>query len=344
MLGLDTNPKTIETGENVLLAVIDQGFDGKNAAFFGKEFPVKGDTKFTVDFESENPRTKGATLAGYRQHGTAVAAIAFGRRFDGHFEKKKLTYEGGIAQRVKPTCYSYKKTNAGAPLPKTNTENSGVPKSSLGNCLPLPPGPPPPPPPPLHSPHPKCLPDDISSILEIFEEIRDAQDKIDVVCMSVCMEDTDRLNEVINVITEEHGTLIFAGTDDRHRQMGYPARLPSVISVGSLPLPERGQLRHTWDVEPKYCDVYTFGEVLVPKADKNEELMKVRKPYAYFSTPAVAGLACLAIQYAKDKKIGNPCIRRQVIMSFFKKWQGYELKSAKDFLTAIKVEFDALPQ
>ena len=212
--------------------------------------------------------------------------------------------------------------------------------------------PPPPPPPPTHTPLPKHSSNsEDDSVLLILQKIRDAN-IFDVVSMSLYMNQTPALDEVIGEILDQ-GTIIVAGTSNEGdtTEMGYPACLPDVVSVGSLD--RKGKLSN-FTLEDNHCDVYTFGEVLAPMADgreENKDLVLVKG--TSFATPAVAGLVCLVIQHAKDNKIDNKSSsleidnrreRKKIIMSFFKRKRGgphFKLMSAeKDFLAAVKKDFD----
>lgn len=318
--------KVTETGKNVRLAIIDQGFEKKNAAFKHKKkkFDIEGLKHFQVDCKKENPCDKLDALAEYRQHGTAVAAIAFGHCFQVALENSK--YPGGIAPDVEVTCYDYK---------NPNDNPTSVPPHVN------------------HTPLPK-LQDGDDTILEILKEISNAPKKFHVISMSVYMNRTRSLDDVIDKILKQ-GTLIIAGSSNEGRvggRMGYPACMPGVISVGSLEANGNFLSKFTWMNDP-YCDVYTFGEVKVPKVDKDSEVKLVKG--TSFATPAVAGLVCLAIEYAKAKNIGRHD-RQNIIMKFFKNkqnswrswiksWFGvhghFMLVSAeKDFLAVLRKDFD----
>lgn len=336
LLFLDIN-KDVLNGKGIRLAIIDDGFHKENPAFYiGKSGRDRFKFKYneaTIKLGENFGATRDALTEG-RIHGTAVAAIAAGRDFEGVVSKEQEMYPGmypgGVAQEAEVTCYSYR-TNAEA-----NASNVGPPRA--------------PPPPAVrpaaddsHTPLPKYSPadDNDDAILKILKEIKD-KNEFDVVSMSVCMDQTEKLDTVIGEILQQ-GTLIFAGTSNERNMCGkgYPALLGGVVSVGSLD--DKGGLsKFTW-VKVPYCDVYTFGEVLVPEADKDREIIKLKG--TSFATPAVAGLACLALQYANDKKLCRLC-RGEKIMSFFKrKREGaapFMLTSAKeDFLTVIKKDFDS---
>lgn len=85
-----------------------------------------------------------------------------------------------------------------------------------------------------------------------------------------------------------------------------------------------------------YCDVYTYGEVLVPLADRKSAFLNTKGDS--FATAAVAGLV---VEYAIRKNI-NRQDRQKIIMTFFKKKKlqhsSFAIHSArKDFLDEIKM-------
>ena len=222
-------------GKGIKLAIIDDGFDHKNATF------LDGD-RFT--FEPNNPN--------YHYHGTAVAAIAAGKITKGFckaYSNPSMTYSGGVAFKAEVTCYSL---------------NS----SSLKDCL-----------------------------------NKVAQKKFDVLSLSLIRTDeTLNLDSIIEEISN-NGTLIFAGAGNMGDKVGisYPASHNDVISVGSLNVYDKPSDFTRTSVP--YPDVYTYGEMLVPK--KTLDIPACDPVELHFctgtsmATPAAAGLACLGISYAK---------------------------------------------
>lgn len=344
LLRLDKHSVTL-TGKNVRLAIIDDGFHENIAAFRPRANSRK--ERFTFEGEEVMIPTSGgdyharvAAITEGLQHGTAVAAIAAGRDFDG-FVEKMLKYPGGVAPEVDVTCFRYRTTDSVRSSAPSQPPTSSL-TSSLSSSIP-------PPPPPTRS-KPISLPkfssasdDSILLILRKISEIKD-RDTFDVVSMSVCMDQTHELDEVITKILNQ-GTLIIAGTSNEGGlyPMGYPACLPGVVSVGSLN--EVGYLSGCTIRDKPYCDVYTYGEVYVPNGEDlgkpGKELPKIiQLKGASFATPAVAGLTCLAIEYAKGKGNDMRIHRKNTILSFFERKRGknmYLLKEAsKDFIVPIK--------
>jgi hypothetical protein len=342
----------------VRLAIIDDGFCEKIEPFKGKSY-TKTDGELVehklFTFEGEPvPPTLGSSdyndVIDGLHHGTAVAAIAAGVHYvkgyqapyrykDVYHPGGNVRYPGGIAPQAEVTCYRYRtkpkpdtiRPPANSPVAsdKTTSANGGNRQKYRTNDL--------------------SQVSDSDPIRKILEEIAGKEDgeKFDVVSISVTMDQTDGLDKVIKDIAEQ-GTLIFAGTSNEggHCGRGYPACLSKhVISVGSID-PKTNRSDFTWKNKP-YCDVYTYGEVLVPTGERNREgLLQVEfLRGSSFATPAVAGLACLAIDYAIKKGTTLRYQRRNKIFVFFKMRSDkgkkkFKLKSAeKDFLVPIQKWF-----
>lgn len=147
-----------------------------------------------------------------------------------------------------------------------------------------------------------------NSVAQILRRVSEEENKFDVISMSLVYEGND-----LDAIIEQNldrGTLIFAGAGNvgNRGEIGYPARLKDVVSVGSLTCFGKPS-DFTQDKEP-YADVYTYGEVLVPSGidlgGDGRVLLELQAcKGTSMATPAAAGLACLAIEYAKRKGITN---------------------------------------
>lgn len=268
------------TGQGTKLAIIDNGFHKEIRTIFG--WPE--DSCFTFD-------TDGAPV---HHHGTAVAAIAAGRRFKGYW-KADMNFPSGVAPQSEVTCYSITPTN------------------SFGEIL--------------------------KKILK--------EKKYDVVSISQIYKQAGKeINATVHEISED-GTLIFAGAGNGgiRTEIGYPASHKDVISVGSLNW--FGDFSEFTHKKPPLPDVYTYGEVLVPDGELLEKKPKLLPMKGTsMATPAAAGLACLAVEYAKYKGWEVRVKRRDKLMPLFKctlppfrQKDHYFVQSAENFLDDLKALF-----
>lgn len=138
-----------------------------------------------------------------------------------------------------------------------------------------------------------------SSLLQALNGVASLAIGFDVVSIS-CGSDKEpdidtEIREVIDTLKHQK-TCIFAasGNDGNQKHVQYPARLPNVISVGSLTV----HANLAENARSKGIDVYCYGDgVMAPWGGGINVLTG-----SSFATPAVAGLACLALQCAKKHR------------------------------------------
>lgn len=187
-----------------------------------------------------------------------------------------------------------------------------------------------------------------NTIRQLLQKILKAEPKFDVISISM-IEANRNLDGVIKKISDE-GTIIFAGSGnggDREPIL-YPACLPDVVSVGALR--PKGQISDCSRDQPPYSDVYVYGEVLVPSLkDLGGDVMPFFPELflatgTSMATPAAAGLACLAIQYAIEQGFTDRKARRQKLLHLFQpegrkeKWI-HKIMNCKEFMEKVEKEF-----
>lgn len=188
------------------------------------------------------------------------------------------------------------------------------------------------------------------TIGHLLRKISKANPKFDIISISM-IQDRDNMNldKVIKEISNE-GTIIFAGSGnggDREPIL-YPASLPDVVSVGALR--PKGQISDCSRDQPPYSDVYVYGEVLVPSLkDLGGDAIHFFPELflatgTSMATPAAAGLACLAIQYAIEQGFTDRKDRRQKLLPLFQpegrkeKWI-HKIMNCKEFMEKVEKEF-----
>ncbi len=139
----------------------------------------------------------------------------------------------------------------------------------------------------------------IKSIYETLKKVRDYPCQFDVLSMSVGAKQY-KFYSVIQEIRMKHPTIIVAAAGNNGKWNGvmYPAKLPDVISVGSLN-------PFSFEVSPyspeDHVNVYYCGDVVCPMADPNKSLREKTKKTnllsfasgTSFAAPGVAGIVCL---------------------------------------------------
>lgn len=303
------------TGEGAHLAIIDYGFH-EEALQRGRQL------RFTFhDHLGQVEPHKGEEIMRQREHGTSAAAIAAGLDVAGIHDKTGYRFEG-VAYKANIQCYSLECKDITYQLQQIKAYNE---KEANKKC------------------REECETNDC-------EDCKRKRKMIDVVSISQLADQSQSLDEVLNEIAKQ-GTLIFAGVgnDSVRQKPGYPAIHPAVIGVGSL---ERDCTisGFTSKGNDSSSDVYTYGNVLAINGNKikTSESGKPMAPIfevvecrgTSFATPAVAGLACLAIQCAKKEFVNIDRTHwRAIIFSFLKNSEVKITVARRDFIAPIKKKF-----
>ena len=298
------------SGKGVHLAIIDYGFN-KGALANGRKYKKNRFTFVddqTVEIGNDENFLKVAEKIGKgRRHGTIAAVIAAGHEFCGYEKEESAVYNlciAGVAYETVVQCHSLEKKNIG------------------------------------------------QALAEIQKFNNECSEKIDVVSISQISDRSDFLVKILTEIRVEQHTLIFAGSgNDPQIPPRFPANHKDVISVGSLQKNGRDVSKFSCTKSP-YADVYTYGEVLAIDGEECKSFGKQQEPPPFklenregtsFATPAVAGLACLAIQWGKQEyKHIDRKNRNQLIFQFFKHvdHEPKKVTSASDFIKSLKPFFD----
>ena len=148
--------------------------------------------------------------------------------------------------------------------------------------------------------------EDPSSLLTALTAIASGP-KFDVVSISFGFAEepkkfAEEIRKQVNDLIS-NGTIIFAaaGNNRDHSYVRYPASLRNVLSVASLtPGAELSKHARTKDV-----DIYCYGHNVAAPSGCGEQLSVVDG--SSMATPAVAGLACLALQCAQKQDYNGLC-------------------------------------